>query len=121
MSAFAPIVLTSATFAPSAIDSQGVAKLFAPGEGGFDTRQSLSLSVRLPKAGGSVARVVAKATIPLTDLNTGKKVGEAIFTGEFVLPAMATQEIREALLANATEFLAAAAVTDAVTNLESIY
>lgn len=122
MSAFAPIVLaTAGTFAPSSIDSQGVAKLFKAGTGGFDTRQAVSLSVRLPKVGGSVARVTAKGVIPIIDAVTGLKTGECIASCEFILPSKADAADREAVHTLMSEFLADNAVTAAVYELESIY
>lgn len=121
MSAFAPIVLATATFAPSSIDSQGVAKLYAPGPAGFDTRSALSLSVKLPKVGGLVARVTAKAVIPNLDPVTNLKIGESVATVEFIMPKMAADADRLALLDLVREFLAHASVTAAVEDLESIY
>jgi len=122
MSAFAPIVLgTAGTYVPSSIDSQGVAKLFQAGSGGFDTRRALSLSVKLPKVGGSVARVTAKAVVPVIDGVTGLKVGDCIGTVEFVLPKTAAESDRTACLIALSEFLADPAVESAVEDLESIY
>jgi hypothetical protein len=122
MSAFAPITLaTAGVFSPSSIDSQGVAKLFGVGPAGFDTRPAISLSVRLPKVGGSVARVTAKGVIPNLDPVTNLKIGECVCTMEFVMPKTAVDTDRANLLALAKEFLANAAVTAAVEDLESIY
>lgn len=121
MSAFAPIVLGAVTFTPSSIDAQGVAKLFATGSGGFDTRQGISLSVKIPKAGGTVARVTAKVVVPVLDSVTGLKTGEAIATAEFVLPKVAGSSERNQLLSLLESFLGDPAVVAAVEDLESIY
>lgn len=126
MSAFVPITLvdqasTNVEYFPSAIDPQGVAKLFEAG-GAFDARRSLSLSVRLPKVGGSVARVTAKVVIPVMDGSTPPvKTGECICTMEFVIPKTASEIQREDLLLFATQLLADPGVVLAVENLESLY
>lgn len=126
MSAFAPIILensvpSNVTFTPSAIDSSGVAKLFDAGDGGFDTRQAISLSVRLPKVGGSVARVTLKVVVPVVNGTTGEKTAECIGTAEFVLPKLASPANRADVLALLAAFLADASAIAAVNNLESIY
>lgn len=127
MTAFAAILLddsvpTSVTFAPSAIDQQGVAKLFETGVSEFDARRAISLSVRLPKVGGSVARVTSKVVIPV--MNGGSpnlKIGEVIGTCEFVIPKGATDLQRADILAFVKDFLDDPSMVAAVNNLESIY
>lgn len=121
MSAFAPLTLATATFTPSSIDSQGVARFFAAGAGGFDTRKALSLRVTLPKSGGSVARVTVKAVIPVMNLVTEEKTGDCIATAEFVLPKTATPTDRLDLITLLQEMLLDDATIKAVQDLESIY
>lgn len=129
MTAFAAIILDDGaatpvahTFNPSAIDPTGVAKLFEAAST-FDERSALSLSVRLPKVGGTVARVMTKVMIPVLDTASTppKKIGECIFTGEFVIPKQVDADTRKNLLAYAKNYLADASVVAAVENLESIY
>jgi len=125
MTAFAAIELDDSsespvTFNPSSIDSAGVAKLFTTG--GLDDRKGISLSVRLPKTNGAVARVTAKVTIPVTDGGANPvKVGECIGTTEFVLPKRASDTQRADILALMASFLADASVLAAVNSYESIY
>lgn len=127
MTAFAAITLADSipanhVYNPSSIDANGVAHLYTVGSNGFDSREQISLLVKLPKAGGSVARVTAKVSLPIMDtVDTALKVGEAIGTVEFVMPKQATQAQREMLLALVKAFLANASVTAAVSTLESIY
>jgi hypothetical protein len=126
MSAFAPIDLNDAsdtprTFVPSTIDTQGVAKLYTAADA-LQERKALSLSVRLPKAGGAVARVTAKVVLPVMDGSTPPvKLGECIGTVEFVIPTRASALNREDLLAFVSNFLADPSVVAAVSDLESIY
>jgi len=108
------------TFNPSSIDTAGVAKLYTSGS--LDERKGISLSVRLPKANGAVARVTAKVTIPVTDSESPpNKVGEVIGTAEFVIPKRASDVQRADILAFLANFLADASVVGAVTSFESIY
>lgn len=110
------------TFNPSVIDPQGVAKLYDFAQASIDARRGLSLSVRLPKVGGSVARVTAKVVIPLLDGQTPPaKVGEVIGTMEFVIPKRATEIQRNAILQLCRLYMFDASVVAAVGQLESIY
>jgi len=126
MTAFATITLADSTaanvdFVPSNIDPQGVAKLFATANT-LDERRGISLSVRLPKVGGSVARVTAKVVVPVMDSSSPPiKLGECICSMEFVLPKRASEANRADALAFASNLLADASVIAAVTSLESIY
>lgn len=129
MTAFATISLNdgettpqSVDFAPSSIDSNGVAHLFAASTDGLDARRQISLGVRLPKNGGPVARVTAKVVIPVMDPNDSSiKLGDSIANVEFVIPKMASVDIRKDLLAFTANFLADASVVASVQELESIY
>lgn len=129
MTAFATITLDDGQgtpapvdFAPSSIDSNGVARLFAESSDGLDSRRSISLGVRLPKNGGPVARVTAKVVVPVMDPNDSSiKLGDSIANIEFVIPKMASLDIRKDLLAFAQGFLSDVSVASAVQELESIY
>lgn len=127
MPAFAVISLMDSTatpfdFVPSSIDQQGVAKLFSVNDA-FDGRYAVSASVRLPKAGGPVARVTMKVVIPLMDdsATPPKKVGETIANIEFVIPKGASALDRANILAFAASLLATTEADAAVNSLESIY
>lgn len=127
MTAFASITLNDSIpqaieFVPSSIDQNQVAHLYSEGETGFDSRMHISLGAKLPKAGGTVARVTAKVVIPIMD-NTDNtlKVGECIGSVEFVIPKRALETDRNNLLALTKEFLSDASVIAAVGNLESVY
>jgi len=127
MTALAAITLgdrtpTNVVFNPSAIDPQGVAKFFETAAASIDERRGLTLSVKLPKVGGQVARVTAKVVIPVMDsVNTTLKVGESICNMEFVFSKRATLNQRKDMLAFAKNYLANAAITAAVENLEAVY
>lgn len=127
MTAFAAITLADGVpanhvFNPSSIDSAGVAHLYTAGSTGFDSREQVSLLVKLPKNGGSVARVTAKVSLPIMDsVDNTLKLGECIGTVEFVMPKYAPQSQREMLLDLVTALLADASVVAAVGSLESIY
>lgn len=128
MTAFAAITLDDGagtpaphTFDPSAIDQNGVARLYEAGDV-FDGRLAISLGVKLPKNGSNVARITAKVVIPVMDSeDTTLKIGEIIGSVEFVLPKQATLGQRQDVLAYTANFLADASVVAAVENLESIY
>jgi hypothetical protein len=126
MTAFAAITLNDGSedfvFSPRSIDALGVAKLYAPSSSGFDLQPAISLSVKTPKPGGSVARITAKVVIPVGDSSSPPmKIGEMIATMEFVVPKGSTDTMRVGLLALAAAFLATPAVEAAVHDLESIY
>lgn len=130
MTAFAVITLddgadtpVSHSFTPSAIDQNGVARLYELDDNvPFDGRNAISLGVKLPKAGSNVARVTAKVVIPVMDgVDPTKKIGEAIGSVEFVLPKSTVLAQRKDLLAFTANFLAEASVVAAVEGLESIY
>lgn len=127
MTALAAIVLKDAanadvSFAPSAIDPNGVAHLFAAATAVMDDRRHISMGVKLPKTGGAVARVTAKVVIPLMDPNDSSlKIGEGIANIELVLPKRADATMRNDLLAFSKNFLDDASVEAAVASFESIY
>jgi hypothetical protein len=130
MTAFAAILLDDGadtpvehTFSPSGFDQNGVARLYeATEDGSLDSRLSISLGVSLPKNGSQVARVTAKAVVPVMDSeDPSVKTGELIGTASFVLPKTATLAQRADILALLANFLADESVVAAVQNLESIY
>jgi len=126
MSAFATLTLqnnaaANVVFNPSSIDSVGVATWFTS-SAIYDAREKATLSIRLPKNGSSVARVVGKVSIPIMDsVDTTKKVAEAIGTVELVLPKQASETVRLNLRKELDTLLADAVTTAAVQYLESIY
>lgn len=128
MTALAAIVLDDGadtpaphTFDPSAIDQNGVARLYEAADA-FDGRNAVSLGVKLPKNGSNVARVTAKVVIPVMDSeDPTKKIGEVLGSVEFVLPKQATLDQRKDVLAFTANFMADPSVIAAVQNLESIY
>jgi len=114
--ASAPVV-----FSPSAIDSNGVARLFSTADT-FDARRSISNSVRLPSKGSQVARVTLKVIVPVMDEDVPSlKVGDTLCNIEFVIPKRATAQDRDDILAFAANLLADASTVASVTNLESVY
>jgi len=123
----------SYAFVPSFIDASGVATWFVLGDV-LDARPKFTLSVKLPKAGSQVARITAKAVLPVMDAtDSSLKVGDCIGTIEFVIPKKATEDDRYDILAILTNLLVGNAkalsytsgpVTDiqkAVVDLESVY
>lgn len=126
MTAFAAITLQNAVpedveFAPSNIDPQGVAHLYDD-EAVFDLRRHLSLGVRLPRNGSTVARITAKVVVPVPDpVDSSKKLGDAIGSVEFVLPKNMTQDQRNEIGALVLSFLQSDEVVAALDTLESIY
>jgi hypothetical protein len=129
MSAFAPIDLDDGattpvthTFSPSSIDPNGVARYFENDPAvTIDGRNAISLGVKLPKAGGQVARVTAKVVIPVMDGDTLLKIGEVIGNVEFVLPKSCTEDQRANILSLTANYMADPSLVAAVTTLESVY
>jgi len=110
------------TFNPSSIDPNGVAHLYADGDNGFDSRNHISLGVKLPKNGSSVARVTAKVVIPVMSADdVPVKIGECIANVEFVIPKRASDDDRANLLAFLHNLVNTDELIAAVTKLESIY
>lgn len=126
MSAFAPISLkdqftVERTFNPQSIDSAGVATWLDTALS-FDEKCKVSMSVSLPRNGGTVARIKQKITVPVMDaVDTTKKIAETYVIIEAVIPKIASQDIRRKLKAMASDLLADAVTTAAYDNLESIY
>lgn len=126
MSAFASLTLqnnaaANVVFTPSAIDSSGVASWFSAASV-YDARYKVTMSVTLPKNGGTVARVRQRVSIPIMDsVDPSKKVAEAYANIELVLPKQTTSTHRLDLRKLADTMLQNAITTAAVTDLESIY
>lgn len=126
MAAIASVTLADGQVAPSNVvftpqdkDANGVVLWLAPGST-LDERPRLSASVRLPKNGSAVSRVQARIAIPIMDtVDTTKKIGDAIFAGEFVLPKTVSLASRKNLLAFAKNFLDHAVIESAVHDLEA--
>lgn len=126
MGAFASLALqnnaaATVTFAPSAIDSNGVASWFVT-NAIYDARWKATMQVSLPKNGSSVARVKQRIVIPVMDtVDTTKKVGEGYVNVEFVFPKQMSQTNRLDLRKLVDTLLQHAVTTAAATDLESIY
>lgn len=126
MPALAALVLQNAaaanvTFNPVSIDSDGVAK-WQTADSVYDARSHVTHKVRLPLAGGSVARVKQRITIPVMDsVDASKKIGECYVDVEAVMHKQASETIRLNLQAYAETLIAHAITTAAVQNLESVY
>jgi hypothetical protein len=127
MSAFTTVTITNyavanVVFSPAKIDSKGLAKWMAPATVVFDDKPALTLLVREPQNGSSVARVSGKITVPVMDtVDTTKKIGDTIASFEFTLPKQSTLTQRRDAKALLVSLLANAAITDAVENLASVY
>jgi hypothetical protein len=126
MTAFATISLLNnaaveQAFTPQSIDSVGVANWLDAGTT-FDSKRKVSMSVSLPRNGGTVSRIKQKVTIPVMDsIDTTKKVAEAYVIIEAVIPKLASETIRLDLRAMAKDLLNDAVSTAAYQNLEAIY
>lgn len=126
MSAFATLSLKNnaaveQTFYPQSIDSAGVAT-WLDSAASLDAKRKVSMSVALPRNGGTVARIKQKVTIPVMDsVDATKKVAETYVVIEAVIPKIASETIRLDLKALATDLLADAVSTAAFQNHESIY
>jgi len=121
----------SYSFAPVFIDPTGVA-LWNTLDSVLDQRFKLTLSVRQPKNGSQVYRVIGKLILPVFDADTPpKSVGTALATVEFVIPKGMAIADRYDLVAILTNWIAGSATTNtsgpvsdvakAVVNLESVY
>lgn len=125
MSAFATLTLqnnaaANVVFNPSSI-SDGVASWFNS-TSVYDARQKVTLSVKLPKSGSQVARVVGRVTLPIMDsVDTTKKIGEAYANVEFVLPKQMSETQRLDLRKEMDTLIQNAVFTAAIQYLESIY
>lgn len=127
MSAFASITLqnnaaANVTFNPQSIDANGVASFLSTDTTVLDAKKKVTMSVSLPKNGGSVARVKQRVVVPIMDtVDTTKKMAEAYVNIEFVMPKNASDIIRLDLRKYADTLLTNAITTAAVQNLEAIY
>jgi hypothetical protein len=127
MPAFATLQLkdqsaTERSFAPASINSAtGVISWLRSGST-FDSRQSATLLVTLPKTNTSRVKVRGKVSIPVMDPDTGlKKIDELIASFEISLPKNAGLPDRQDLRAYLADFLTDATVVAAVENFESVY
>jgi hypothetical protein len=88
----------------------------------LDAQPKITLSVKRPKNGSSVSRVVGKVAIPIMDtVDTTLKTSEALGTFEFVLPKNSSSTVRLDLRKHIDTMLTNAIITAAVTDIESIY
>lgn len=126
MSAFANLVLVNnaaanVTFVPSSIDASGVAT-WREQVSVFDAARRVTMSVSLPKNGGTVARVKQKVVIPIMDsVDTSKKIAEAYVNVEYVFPKQASDTVRLDARKFVDTLILHAVSTAAVQSLESIY
>lgn len=108
-------------FSPNMIDPNGVAIWYTQNSI-IDARSKATLSVRQPKPGSSVARVVGKISIPVMDtVDSTKKVSEVLGTFEFVLPKQATETQRLDIRKMMDTMLMHANLTSACQYLETVY
>lgn len=124
MSAFAALSLNdrvpvAVTFNPAGDSSGGVYK-WLDNATVFDGKRSVSMSVTMPKPGGSVIRCKQKVVIPHLD-GDGKKIGESYATVEYVVSKLASQNDRLDLRAFTQNLTANAVTTAFVTSFEGIY
>lgn len=126
MSAFATLTLqnnaaANVVFAPSSIDSNGVASWFVTNSV-YDARWKATMALSLPKNGGTVARLKQRIVIPVMDtVDATKKIGEGYVNIEFVLPKQMSSTNRLDLRKLADTMITNAVTTAGVTDLESIY
>lgn len=127
MPAFATLQLkdqsaTERSFAPASINSAtGVIGWLRDGDS-YDSRQSATLSVTLPKTNTSRVKIRGKVSIPVMDpVITDKKIDELIGSFEFSLPKNAVLVDRQDLRAYLADFLTDATIVSAVEDFESVY
>lgn len=126
MSAFASLTLVDSAaanvvFTPQSIDSSGVAT-YMSADAVFDAKKRVTMSVSLPKNGGTVARVKQKVTVPIMDtVDATKKVAEAYVNIEYVFPKETSSTDRLNVRKFAETLTTNAVTTAAVTSLEAIY
>jgi len=126
MAAFADLVLADSvpanrTFAPFAIDSNGVARWFEANSI-MDARLGLTGSITLPSKGGNVARVRYKLNIPVMDtVVTTLKVGDVICNVEYIIPKRASATNRTDIRSLSYNLLNSAPLQNAVNSLASVY
>lgn len=126
MSAFANLTLVDSAaanvvFSPQSLDSAGVAK-WLTSDSIYDAKKATTMSVTLPKPGGTVTRIKQKIVIPIMDsVNTSLRIAEASIFIEAVIPKTASQTQRLDLRKHASTLLDNAVSTAAFTSLEAIY
>lgn len=126
MSAFANLTLqnnaaASVVFGINSIDTAGVAK-WMTADSVFDAKQSVTMSVSLPKQGSSVIRVKQKVSMPIMEtVDPTKQIGVAYCNIEYVIPKQASSTQRLDLRKFVQTLTADAVTTAAMTNLEGIY
>lgn len=126
MTAFAALALTNSaaatvTFAPTSIDSNGVAK-FLTNDAAFDAKKSVTFSVALPKNGSSVIRIKQRISIPTMDaVDSSKKVADNYVNIEYVVAKNSPLATRLDLQKFADTLTMHAATTAALTSFESQY
>lgn len=120
------------TFAPvTSYDAQGVAN-WADRSGGISVGfPTLSFKLREPTKGSRTYRLTAKVKLPVLDVtspSTGTGIQPAPSVAynlethiEMVMPERATLQNRKDILAYAKGYMANAAITTAVENLEPVY
>lgn len=113
---------TERSFAPASINSaSGVINWMRDGDS-YDSRQSATLLVTLPKTNTSRVKIRGKVSIPVMDpVYTEKKTDELIASFEFSLPKNAVLTDRQDLRAYLADFLTDAVVIAAVEDFESVY
>lgn len=126
MSAFADLVLqnnaaANVTFSPNGIDSNSVAT-YLTSDAVFDAKSKVTMSVALPKAGSSVARIKQKIVIPImSTVDTTLKLADLIVNIDAVVPKVATETNRLDARKYAEKLLGHAVSTDAFQKLQGIY
>jgi len=107
---------------PQGLDSQNIAKWLESAAASYAGARVLTIQTKLPKSGGSVARVTGKVAYPLVDaLTPPTKLAEGYCQFEFVLPTIMTATQRAKLYFNALSAMNLANVANAVAYLESSY
>lgn len=138
MSAIAPLTLADGqatpvnhTFNPVNVDSNGVAK-WADRIGGIALGfPVVTVSLRQPTAASRNYKLVAKVVTPVLDISspstaTGiqpapSKAYDLTANIEFVLPERSTLQQRKDLMAYVKNFMANAAMVNAINDFESVY
>lgn len=126
MTAFAALSLlnnaaVAQTFSPVNIDSAGVAKWFS-NEAILDAKKVVTFSQTLPKNGSPVVRHKMRISIPTMDtIDATKRIGDNYVNIEFVTGKASSSTIRLDLRAYVASLLNNAAVTAALTSLETQY
>lgn len=122
MSQIQEIEVNGKTFYPAGIDAKGVATLRTRSTLPL-LAETLSVQHRFSKNGNGAARVTLRVARPFEYKTasgaTQRQVARADIS--FALPATASQELREEILATVSEFLDTDGVTNAVSFNEALY